>query len=472
METSIRSKEPLVAVVGAGLAGSEAAWQLAQRGVQVRLYEIRPTQSTPAHTTGLYAELVCSNSFKSLHSATAAGCLKAELALLGSFVLRCAMEARVPAGAALAVDRTLFAKSVTEALQKHPLIEIVSREVKTLDELTEDGCEFAIIATGPLTSDAFAACLGNELGQAHLSFFDAAAPIVMADSLDYQALFAQSRYDKSADTISSDYLNAPFTKESYDRFITELVKAERVIMRDFERKEFFKACQPIEELARTGNDALRFGALKPVGLTDPATGKRPWAAVQLRAENHERTAYNLVGFQTNLTFPEQKRVFRLIPGLEQAEFARYGVMHRNTFVNAPQALGASFEIPNRPQVILAGQLTGTEGYTEAIASGLLAALTVYSRVQGLEATELPRETCFGALVAYATDPKTTHYQPMHVNFGLLPALEPLIRKKEIRYEAFFERALTSLTTFINEHRELGFQPSFELPLVLKEGAEK
>ena len=497
---------PYVVVVGAGLAGSEAAWQLAERGVRVRLYEMRPENSTLAHTGSQCAELVCSNSFKSLNPSSAAGCLKAELAAMGSFVLRCALEARVPAGGALAVDREVFSALVTAGLASHQNIEMIVHEVRALEELEAQGCESVIVATGPLTSDALAISLEQRIGVSSLSFYDAAAPIVAADSLDHEVLFAQSRYGRdSAPCVgmdsdgdpesfdpanSGDYLNAPFSREAYERFVAELLKAECVIKRDFERKELFAACQPVEEVARTGTDALRFGALKPVGLTDPATGRRPWATVQLRAENQARTAYNLVGFQTNLTFSQQQRVFRLIPGLEQAEFVRYGVMHRNTFVDAPHALGRCFELPAefdeepiapsgdqerislidstccvaRPQIILAGQLTGTEGYTEAIASGLLAALNTYARMVGVSPVLLPPETCFGALAAYATDPSTRDYQPMHVNYGIMPALEQPVRNKRNRFAAYASRARTSLAAFIDQRPELCFQPPFELPI--------
>ncbi|MCL1891260.1 MAG: methylenetetrahydrofolate--tRNA-(uracil(54)-C(5))-methyltransferase (FADH(2)-oxidizing) TrmFO [Coriobacteriia bacterium] len=457
-ETSAHKGAPAkVAVVGAGLAGSEAAWQLAERGVSVKLYEMRPKQSSPAHKSEQCAELVCSNSFKSLNPHSAAGCLKAELAAMGSFVLRCATKTQVPAGSALAVDRERFAAEVTAALRAHPNIELITHEIQSLTEVQADNCAYTIVATGPLTSDAFAAHLAQILGESYLSFYDAAAPIVSADSLDYQTLFAQSRYNKG----SVDYLNAPFDQASYDAFIGELVAAERVIKRDFEKKELFAACQPVEEVARLSADALRFGALKPVGLTNPATERRPWAAVQLRAENSERSAYNLVGFQTNLTFSEQERVFRLIPGLEQAEFLRFGVMHRNTFVNAPLALGHSFELHKNPTVFLAGQLTGTEGYTEAIASGLLAALNVYARLTGAAPVTLPPKTCFGALVNYATNPQTVDYQPMHVNFGIMPALETPIRNKRQRYEAYAERSRLALKEFIEQRSELAFLPAFE-----------
>ncbi len=436
---------PTVTVVGAGLAGSEAALQLAARGVPVRLVEMRPGSRTPAHKTDGAAELVCSNSFKSDDADTAAGALKRELSAMGSFLLRAARENSVPAGGALAVDRDLFSRAVTALLERNPLVKVEHREVSALPQAP------AIVATGPLTADALAEAIAAELGAESLSFYDAAAPIVEAGSIDRSRVFAQSRYDKGD---PDDYLNAPFTREAYERFVAELVAAERVIVRDFERRELFAACQPVEEVARTGTDALRFGALKPVGLTDPASGRRPWAAVQLRAENRERSAYNLVGFQTNLRFGEQERVFRMIPGLEHAEFSRFGVMHRNTFVDAPHVLGPTFDIPGRAGVHLAGQLTGTEGYMEAVASGLFAALAVYAELAGLPAPRLPRETLFGALVAYATNPETRGYQPMHVNYGIIGALSEKVRDKRARKAAYAARSREAIAAFVESRGDL------------------
>ena len=346
-----------VTVIGGGLSGSECACQLADRGVPVRLYEMRPDHSSPAHHTGSLAELVCSNSFKSTRVDSAAGLLKEELRRMGSVLIDCAERAAVPAGGALAVDRERFSALVEEEVARRPLIEVIREEVVDIPE-------------GPLCSPALSDKVLELVGGDALSFFDAAAPIVDATTIDRSIVFTQSRYDEQG---GGDYLNAPFTKDEYDAFIDALVGAERVVLKDFERRDLFQACQPAEEVARTGHDAIRFGAMKPVGLTDPRTGRRPWAAVQLRSENAEGTAYNLVGFQTNLTFGEQKRVFRMIPGLENAEFFRYGVMHRNTFVDAPRVLDGSFAVPGT-RVRLAGQITGTEGYTEAVASGLFAAL--------------------------------------------------------------------------------------------------
>lgn len=440
-------------IIGAGLAGSEAALQLAQRGVHVRLFEMRPETETDVHRGGDCAELVCSNSLKSTKPESAAGMLKAELAALGSQLIAAAGRNRVDAGGALAVDRDEFSADVTSMVKENPYIEY--RVMCVSDPL--DAClgaaDATILATGPLTSDALAQWLVDKTGSDNLAFFDAAAPVVMADSLDMDVLFRQSRYEQDA---PGDYLNAPFDKVSYDAFIAQLVAADRVIKRDFETKDLFQACQPIEEIARKGADAPRFGTCKPVGLTDPATGRRPWAAVQLRAENAQGTAYNLVGFQTNLTFGEQKRVFRMIPGLQNAEFARYGVMHRNTFIQAPRLLDRDLRLRGvDAPVYVAGQLSGTEGYCEAIASGLMCALFVYAQLQGMQAPLLPVETAFGALLDYATDPATQDYQPMHVNFGILKPLDQHIRNKGMRYAAYAERGSRAMEGYVADIRAKG-----------------
>ena len=440
-------------IIGAGLAGSEAALQLAQRGVHVRLFEMRPEIETDVHRGGDCAELVCSNSLKSTKPESAAGMLKAELAALGSQLIAAAGRSRVDAGGALAVDRDEFSADVTSMVKESPYIEY--RVMCVSDPL--DAClgaaDATILATGPLTSDALAQWLVDKTGSDNLAFFDAAAPVVMADSLDMDVLFRQSRYEQDA---PGDYLNAPFDKESYDAFIAQLVAADRVIKRDFETKDLFQACQPIEEIARKGADAPRFGTCKPVGLTDPATGRRPWAAVQLRAENAQGTAYNLVGFQTNLTFGEQKRVFRMIPGLQNAEFARYGVMHRNTFIQAPRLLDRDLRLRGvDAPVYVAGQLSGTEGYCEAIASGLMCALFVYAQLKGMQAPLLPVETAFGALLDYATDPATQDYQPMHVNFGILKPLDQHIRNKGMRYAAYAERGSRAMEGYVADIRAKG-----------------
>ena len=440
-------------IIGAGLAGSEAALQLAQRGVHVRLFEMRPETETDVHRGGDCAELVCSNSLKSTKPESAAGMLKAELAALGSQLIAAAGRSRVDAGGALAVDRDEFSADVTSMVKENPYIEYRVMCVSDPLDASLGAADATILAPGPLTSDALAQWLVDKTGSDNLAFFDAAAPVVMADSLDMDVLFRQSRYEQDA---PGDYLNAPFDKESYDAFIAELVAADRVIKRDFETKDLFQACQPIEEIARKGADAPRFGTCKPVGLTDPATGRRPWAAVQLRAENAQGTAYNLVGFQTNLTFGEQKRVFRMIPGLQNAEFARYGVMHRNTFIQAPRLLDRDLRLRGiDAPVYVAGQLSGTEGYCEAIASGFMCALFVYAQLQGMQAPLLPVETAFGALLDYATDPATQDYQPMHVNFGILKPLDQHIRNKGMRYAAYAERGSRAMEGYVADIRAKG-----------------
>ena len=436
---------PQVTVVGAGLAGCEAALQLAARGVPVRLVEMRPGTPTCVHTGGMPAELVCSNSLKSKDATTASGCLKYELGAMGSQLLASAWETEVAAGGALAVDRALFSEAVLERLRSFPGVELVREECAKLPQGP------AIVATGPLTSDRLARMLEFAVGRRNLAFYDAAAPIVEAGSLDRSVVFAQSRYGKGG---GEDYLNAPMDKAEYEAFVRELVGARRTIERDFERRELFAACQPVEEVARTGEGALSHGALKPVGLVDPRTGRRPWAVVQLRAENAARSAYNLVGFQTNLRFGEQERVFRMIPGLEHAEFSRYGVMHRNTFIDTPHALTRELALPSRPELHFAGQVTGTEGYLEAVASGLFAALCVYAELAGLPEPELPPETLFGSLLAYATDPGTEDYQPMHVNYGILEPLVPEVRGKHERKAAYARRARASIDAFVEKRRDL------------------
>ena len=434
-----------VTVVGGGLAGSECALQLARRGIPVRLYEQRPTQSSPAHHGAGLAELVCSNSLKSTKEDTAAGQLKWELERLGSVLLSCARSCAVPAGGALAVDRSAFSDMVTGLVEGDPLIELVRERVSMLPE---GPC---VIAAGPLCSDELFDELARAVGGERMSFFDAAAPIVDADSLDRSIVFEQSRYQGGG---GGDYLNCPLDRDAYDAFVGELLSAERVLARDFEQADLFCACQPVEEVARTGHDTLRHGALKPVGITDPRTGRRPWAVVQLRAENSSHAAYNLVGFQTNLTWPEQRRVFRMIPGLAEAEFLRYGVMHRNSFVDSPHALDETFRIPGT-RIRLAGQITGTEGYVEAVASGLLAALNVYAELSGADPVVLPPTGSLGSLARYATDPATRDYQPMHVNFGLFPPLDEEIRNKAARRSAFVSRARGDLDTYLAGRPELG-----------------
>ncbi|WP_078686762.1 MULTISPECIES: methylenetetrahydrofolate--tRNA-(uracil(54)-C(5))-methyltransferase (FADH(2)-oxidizing) TrmFO [Atopobiaceae] len=436
--------EERVTVIGGGLAGSECALQLAARGVKVTLVERRPTVPSPAHHTSNFAELVCSNSLKSMRRDSAAGLLKEELQKMGSFVLEMARQNAVPAGGALAVDRNGFSAAVTEAIESNANIEVERREVVDIP----DG--YVVVAAGPLCGDGLFEALRQRLGGEALSFYDAAAPIVDAESLDRSVIFEQSRYEESG---SGDYLNCPMNKDEYDAFYDALVSAEKVVSKEFEQTDLFNACQPVEEVAKTGRDSLRFGALKPVGLNDPRTGRRPWAAVQLRSENSDGTAYNLVGFQTNLTWGDQRRVFRMIPGLENAEFFRYGVMHRNSFVDSPHVLDDSFAIPGTT-VRLAGQITGTEGYTEAIGSGLLAALNTIADLRGLPRVSLPRTSAFGALVSYATDPSTVDYQPMHVNFGIVPPLAgPRMNKRE-RYQAYAKRASTDFDAYLSDRGDL------------------
>lgn len=433
-----------VSVVGGGLAGCECALSLADRGIAVVLYEQRPGGVAPAHHTDGLAELVCSNSLKSTRPDSAAGLLKEELRRMGSRLLPMAMRCAVPAGGALAVDRVEFSNLVTRAVEQHPLISLRREEVRAIP----DGP--TVIAAGPLCSPTLANALMGLVGGDRLSFFDAAAPVVDAHSIDRSIAFAQSRYEEDG---AGDYLNCPMNKEEYQAFWQELVDAGRVIARDFETKDLFNACQPVEELARKGVDTLRFGTMKPVGITDPRTQRRPWAVVQLRSENAQRTAYNLVGFQTNLTWGEQKRVFRMIPGLGEADFLRYGVMHRNTFVDAPRVLDSTFAVPGTT-VRLAGQITGTEGYVEAIASGLLAAANTAAELGGYQTVCLPKTGALGSLVAYATNKDTQPYQPMHVNFGLVPPLEGPRLKKRDRYQAYVTRATADLDAYLRARPEL------------------
>ena len=450
-----------VTIVGGGLAGSEAALDLANRGIAVRLIEMRPMCPTPVHHTDGLAELVCSNSLKSTKPDSAAGLLKRELALLGSPLLEAAQRTAVAAGGALAVDRVLFSRMITAQVQDHPLIELCRQEATDVMALAA-GADAIVLASGPLTSDALSASLRDLTGSDALAFYDAAAPVVMADSIDRERVFRQSRYE-DADQ-GGDYLNAPFERDEYERFVDELLAAERVIAKDFESRDLFQACQPIEEIARAGRDAPRFGTLKPVGLTDPRTGRRPWAALQLRAEDACGQSYNLVGFQTNLTFPEQRRVFRMIPGLENAEFARYGVMHRNTFIDAPHLLDDHGRLGTEAAravgvpVYVVGQLAGTEGYCEAIRSGLHGALAVTADLRGVALPPLPPETVYGALLAYATDEATTDYQPMHVNFGLMRPLEPPVRNKRERYGAYAARAEAALASYREALDAVGLMP--------------
>lgn len=433
-----------VTIVGAGLAGSEAALFLSKfSDISVKLIEMRPKISTEVHKTESCAELVCSNSFKSLKFNSAAGMLKYELAVLDSPLFRCALKSKVDAGNALAVDREKFSSMVTNKIEAANNIVFVREEFVDINNEIQN-CDALILATGPLTSNNFANNLQNFTGEKHLAFYDAAAPIVNADTIDTDVIFSQDRYSAE----SGDYLNAPMSKDEYISFINELLNAECIIKKNFESKDLFQACQPIEEVARSGFDAPRFGAMKPIGIEDPKTGKRPYAVVQLRSENKERTAYNLVGFQTNLKFSEQKRIFQMIPGLQNAEFSRYGVMHRNTFINAPQLLDKALKFKNTDKnIYAAGQLCGTEGYLEAVRSGIHAAISVICQMKKIEYINLPEHSAFGALINYATDEDTKNYQPMHVNFGIMPPLETKIRNKSERYNEFAKRGKIAIEQY-------------------------
>lgn len=426
----------IVNVIGAGLAGCEAAWQLAQAGIKVWLYEMKPEKYSPAHKYSGFAELVCSNSLKAARIESAAGLLKYEMEMLGSLTVPCAKENSVEAGGALAVDREKFSDSVTEKIRNHPYIEVVVAEV------TELPAGICVIATGPLTSGAMADVIKELCGEG-LSFYDAAAPIVTYESLDKERVFFASRYDRG----DADYINCPMDKDEYLAFYEALMAAERVQLKDFETHPFsvYEGCMPIEELARRGVDTMRFGPIKPVGITDARTGRRPYAVVQLRRENREGTLFNLVGFQTNLKFGEQKRVFSMIPGLENAEFMRYGVMHRNTFINSPQLLNSDFSMRSRPDVYFAGQITGVEGYMESAASGIIAGISASRKIKGLEPLKLPADTMTGALSAYISDPYNSgKFQPMGANMGILPDIGVRIKDKKEKYGLYASRAVESL----------------------------
>ena len=421
-------------VIGAGLAGVEAAWQIANAGHSVTLYEMKPLKHSPAHKTDLFAELVCSNSLKASRIESAAGLLKEEMARLGSLTVPVARECAVPAGGALAVDREQFSKTITDKILAHPKIKVVNEVVSALSADSEN---ITIVATGPLTDEALAEEI-EKICPGRLSFYDAAAPIVTADSIDADKVFGASRYDRGG---GSDYLNCPFNREEYERFIEELVSAEGAVTHDF---DVYEGCMPIEKLAKRGLDAPRFGPMKPVGLVDPSTGHRPWACVQLRRENSAGTMFNLVGFQTNLKFPEQKRVFRMIPGLQNAEFVRYGVMHRNSFLDSPRLLNSDFSLRSNPYLYFAGQITGVEGYMESAASGIMAGINAVRRADGKEPLKLDDKTMIGALSDYISDESVKNFQPMGANFGILPPIEPKIRDKKERYAALAKRALDSL----------------------------
>ncbi|MBO5168342.1 MAG: methylenetetrahydrofolate--tRNA-(uracil(54)-C(5))-methyltransferase (FADH(2)-oxidizing) TrmFO [Phascolarctobacterium sp.] len=424
-------------VIGAGLAGSEATWQIVKYGIPVILHEMRPVKSSAAHKTNYFAELVCSNSLRAGNIENAVGLLKEEMRRLGSLIMQQADAHQVPAGGALAVDREGFAASITEIVTNHPLVTVVHEEVTDLASL--EGT--VIVASGPLTSDALFANIKEMLQEDYFYFFDAAAPIVAADSLNYDKVYRASRYDKG----DADYLNCPFeTKEEYLAFWEALKTAELAPVKDFEKEVFFEACMPIEEMANRGEDTMRFGPLKPVGLVDPRTGKEAYAVVQLRQDNAAASLYNIVGFQTHLKWPEQKRVFGMIPGLENAEFVRYGVMHKNTYMNSPQLLDNKFNLRSDKRFYFAGQMTGVEGYVESAASGLMAGLHAARATLELEAVEFPSETAHGALANYISNPEVKEFQPMNVNFGLIPPLTQRIRKKREKNTMIAARSLEQL----------------------------
>ncbi|WP_373560312.1 FADH(2)-oxidizing methylenetetrahydrofolate--tRNA-(uracil(54)-C(5))-methyltransferase TrmFO [Paenibacillus sp. RU26A] len=434
----ILTNEKQVTVIGAGLAGTEAAWQIASRGVRVKLYEMRPVVKTPAHHTDKFAELVCSNSLRANGLTNAVGVLKEEMRMLNSLVLGAADRHAVPAGGALAVDRDGFSGEITSTLHQHPLIEVVNEE---LTSLPEDG--IVVVATGPLTSPALSEQIKALMGEEYFYFYDAAAPIIEKDSIDMNKVYLASRYDKG----EAAYLNCPMTEEEFDVFYEALITAEVAQLKEFEKEIYFEGCMPIEVMMKRGKQTALFGPMKPVGLVNPHTGELPHAVVQLRQDNAAGTLYNLVGFQTHLKWGEQKRVFSLIPGLENAEFVRYGVMHRNTFINSPKLLRPTYQFKERPNLFFAGQMTGVEGYVESAASGLIAGMNAAKAALGQELVVLPVETTLGSMAQYITTADFKHFQPMNANFGLLPKLETKIRNKKEKNEALAQRALDGIARF-------------------------
>jgi methylenetetrahydrofolate--tRNA-(uracil-5-)-methyltransferase len=425
-----------VIVIGAGLAGCEAAWQLAQRGIHVDLYEMKPKKMTPAHKSPLFGELVCSNSLRADGLENAVGLLKEELRRSGSLILSCADAHQVPAGGALAVDRQGFAQAITDAIRSHPNITVIEEEVTAIPKEGN-----VLVASGPLTSDALAEDIATHFpGEEYLHFFDAAAPLVTFESINMDTAWFASRYDKG----TPDYINCPMTQEEYDAFWTELCAAQEANLHDFDDKGVFEGCMPVEVMARRGHDTLCYGPLKPVGLPDPKTGKEPYAVVQLRKDNADGTIYNIVGFQTHLTFPEQKRVFGMIPGLENAEFLRYGVMHRNTYLKSPGLLNRYYQSITEPRLSFAGQMTGVEGYVESTASGFVAAVELAKRIQGKPPVDFPQETALGALACYISNPTVVNFQPMNVNFGIIPTLGYRVKGKRNKNAALSQRALEAL----------------------------
>ena len=440
-----------ITVIGGGLAGTEASYQIAKRGIKVKLYEMKPEKFSPAHSNQNLAEIVCSNSFKSNAITNACGLLKEELRRLDSLLIKCADETSVPAGQALAVDREAFSKLVTSKLEGNKNIEIIRKEFTKED--FKDG-NIYIIATGPLTSDKMADYISSITNKDRLFFYDAAAPIITKESIDMNIAFYGDRYGKEGD---SSYINLPMNKEEYEVFYNELVNAETVQLHKFEKKEIFEGCMPVEVMAKRGKDTIRYGMLKPVGFTDPRTNTRPYAIVQLRQDNFEGNLYNMVGFQTNLKFDEQKRVFSLIPGLANAEFIKYGVMHRNTYINSPELLDETYNLKQNRNIYFAGQISGVEGYVESIASGLVAGINACLDIRGEKLEErserivFPKETVIGALANYISTPNK-NFQPMNANFGILPEIEPRIKDKKLRYNALAQRSLSSLPLICQEGR--------------------
>lgn len=425
------------AVIGGGFAGVECASQLAARGIAVDLFEMKPKRFSPAHKSENLCELVCSNSFKAMRTESASGLLKTEMKRLGSVTVACAEQSAVPAGGALAVDRDVFSSLVTETIAANDLIHVIREEVSSIP----DSYDAVIVAAGPLMSDSLAESVRRLTGNDFLSFFDAAAPVVEADSVDMERAFCQSRYDRGGE---DDYINCPMNREEYEALYDALIHAEIAELHEFDKKHIYEGCMPIEIMAKRGADTIRFGPLKPVGLRDPHTGHRPWAVLQLRKENRAGTMLNLVGFQTNLKFPEQKRVFSMIPALHDAEFVRYGVMHRNTFLDSPRLLNADFSMKEHPEIFFAGQITGVEGYMESAAAGIMAGINAARRILGEETLVLPPETMIGALSRYISDPFVTNFQPMGASFGLLPSLPERIRDKKERYSMLASRSLAMM----------------------------
>lgn len=430
----------IVNVIGAGLAGSEAAWQIAKRGIQVRLYEMRPVKQTPAHHTDKFAELVCSNSLRANNLTNAVGVIKEEMRMLDSIIIQSADNSSVPAGGALAVDRHDFSGRVTDAIRNHPLIEIVNEEVTEIPE------GITVIATGPLTSPALAEKVKDMTGQDYLYFYDAAAPIVEKDSIDMDKVYLKSRYDKG----EAAYLNCPMTEDEFNRFYDALIAAEVVPLKEFEKEIFFEGCMPVEVMAARGRKTLLFGPMKPVGLEDPKTGQRPYAVVQLRQDDGAGTLYNIVGFQTHLKWGPQKEVLKLIPGLENVEIVRYGVMHRNTFINSPYVLEPTYQLKANNQIFFAGQMTGVEGYVESAGSGLLAGINAAKLAKGEELVVFPPETALGSMARYITEANPRNFQPMNINFGLFPELQPKVRDKKVKVEQLANRALTTIRNFMKK----------------------